>query len=304
MSFLTKTILEFIIFTFKCVLALFIVTIVFIGLIIYQNSIVKVTNYQVKNKKIPKSFDGYKIIQLSDIHNDYSGDKLSKLVEKIKKEQPEMIVITGDLVDSIRYDEDNTLEFIESVTSIAPTYFVYGNHDVVIDGDIHSPGLLKEIENKGARVLNIKNEKITKNGEIINLIGIQDPSTVYNIEDLRVLNSEKEIIESMLTSVTMDINTTDEFTLLLSHRPEHFDIYEKYEIDLALSGHAHGGQFRIPFVGGLYAPHQGIFPKYTSGKHSKNNTEMIVSRGLGASRFPFRVFNTPEIVSITLKTDI
>lgn len=302
MNALIKVIFEFIIFTVKCCLAFALVIFVFVGITIYQNSTIKVTKYDVKNSKIPKSFNDFKIVQLSDIHNDYYGDKLTDLIDKVKKEEPNIIVITGDLVDAQRYNVENTLNFIDAIKDIAPIYFIYGNHDICIEGDSYYTRMVEDLENRGVIFLNIKEDKITIGDDSINIIGIQDPSVVYAIEKFAYLETSEEKTRAMIEEVLNEVDTENNFTIMLAHRPEYFEVYTNYNIDLVLTGHAHGGQFRIPFIGGLYAPNQGLFPKYTSGVHSSNNTEMIISRGLGNSRFPIRVFNTPEIVSITLKS--
>ena len=302
MNALIKVIFEFIIFTVKCCLAFALVIFVFVGITIYQNSTIKVTKYDVKNSKIPKSFNDFKIVQLSDIHNDYYGDKLTDLIDKVKKEEPNIIVITGDLVDAQRYNVENTLDFIDAIKDIAPIYFIYGKHDICIEGDSYYTRMVEDLENRGVIFLNIKEDKITIGDDSINIIGIQDPSVVYAIEKFAYLETSEEKTRAMIEEVLNEVDTENNFTIMLAHRPEYFEVYTNYNIDLVLTGHAHGGQFRIPFIGGLYAPNQGLFPKYTSGVHSSNNTEMIISRGLGNSRFPIRVFNTPEIVSITLKS--
>jgi hypothetical protein len=137
-------------------------------------------------------------------------------------------------------------------------------------------------------------EEITIGTEEIQLIGIDDPAN--RIEPATGLaTAEENIIKSL--------NRAEEaaaFQILLSHRPEMLSLYSEYGFDLVFSGHAHGGQFRIPFVGGLVAPNQGLLPKYTAGKHEAGDTAMIVNRGLGNSLFPFRIFNRPEIVEVTL----
>ena len=290
----------FLFFTIKCVLALLFITAIFVGITVYQNNNIEVTVQKIKNNKIPKSFDGYKIAHVSDIQNEYSGEKLTKLLNKIKKNKPDIIVITGDLVDAQKYDVDSTLEVVKGLVNIAPTYFVYGNHDFGIDGDSCYQRMYEYIEEAGVIILNNKYVEISEGEDSINLVGIQDPATVWSIPWLNELSAEEEKIESMLKNTLDDVDE-DKFTILLSHRPEYFEIYCKFNIDLALTGHAHGGQFRIPFIGGVYAPNQGFFPKYTEGVHTQDNTSMVISRGLGNSRFPIRIFNTPELVIVSLE---
>ncbi len=129
----------------------------------------------------------------------------------------------------------------------------------------------------------------------INLLGLQDPAFISanNIEDTKGLGFYDSLKQW---------SSNDNFQILLSHRPELFDLYVEHNIDLVFSGHAHGGQFRLPFIGGLVAPDQGVFPQYTSGSYNKNQTTMYVSRGLGNSIIPIRIFNRPEIVLVKLKS--
>jgi predicted MPP superfamily phosphohydrolase len=143
-------------------------------------------------------------------------------------------------------------------------------------------------------------DKITSievGGSFIDLIGMTDPS--FTQSDYLEYNTT-QLLNQKLKRLTKDKSET--FKILLSHRPELFDIYKDNKMNLAFCGHAHGGQIRLPFIGGLVAPNQGFFPKYTSGTYSKEDTTMIVSRGLGNSLFPFRIFNRPEIIVVTLQT--
>lgn len=297
-----KKIIEFLIFTIKCFVSISLITLVFVGITVHQNTSIKITKYEVKNKNLPESFDKFKIVQLSDIHNDYYGEKLEDLAKKVENEKPDIIAITGDLVDAQRYNAENTLAFIDRIKDISPIYFVYGNHDIGIEGDNYYTRIVEELEERGVKFLNVKSDTIVRGNDSINIVGIQDPSTIYNIERFARLDTSEEVNEAMIEEVLNNRINKNGFTLMLAHRPEYFDIYKNYDIDLVLTGHAHGGQFRIPFIGGIYAPNQGLFPKYTSGMHTENKTSMIISRGLGNSRLPIRIFNTPEIVSVTLKS--
>lgn len=301
-KFIIKGLFGFALFTIKCFIALSILFFIFVGVTIYQNKTIQTTKYEIKSDKLPKAFNGFKIVQLSDVHNDYYGDRLTKLVAKVESEKPDIIAITGDLVDAQRYNVENTLAFIDEIKDIAPIYFVYGNHDLGINGDAYYERMVEELDERGVKILNIKSSTIVKENESINIVGIQDPSTLYGIENLEALDTYEEKNKAMIEEVLNNKINKNGFTLMLAHRPEYFEIYQDYDLDLVLTGHAHGGQFRIPFIGGLYAPNQGLFPKYTSGIHKKNDTSMIISRGLGNSRFPIRIFNTPEIVSVTLKS--
>jgi predicted MPP superfamily phosphohydrolase len=173
---------------------------------------------------------------------------------------------------------------------IAPCYYVTGNHESRIS---EYAGLKAGMETAGVVILEDARTEISLGGETITLIGVNDPSFQINY----LSDDSVTVIDTKLKELHTD---DDGFTILLSHRPELFDTYVQNGINLVLSGHAHGGQFQLPFVGGLVAPHQGLFPEYDAGLHTAGNTNMLVSRGVGNSIFPFRINNRPEVILIEL----
>lgn len=260
--------------------------------IAWGNSALMVNEISVTSDELPQSFSGYKIAQVSDLHNAQFGKDNEKLIEKLNECEPDIIVLTGDLIDSYHTNIDVSISFAEKAVQIAPTYYVTGNHEARIDG---LSEFLKRLEDKGVTVL--QNESVTLNNENerITLLGVSDPS--FQADYLFV--DEKTVTDSAVSDL---MNGTEGYTVLLSHRPEMFDVCVKNNVDLVLTGHAHGGQFRLPFFGGLVAPGQGLFPKYDSGLYTMNGTNMIVSRGIGNSIIPFRVNNRPEIVMVELSS--
>ena len=140
-----------------------------------------------------------------------------------------------------------------------------------------------------------------EDGDKVYIGGIQDPSTLYKDYRYAFLSNNGERMEAMLDAVTVGVRN-EEFFLLLSHRPEYLEMYDQYPVDLVLTGHAHGGQFRLPFIGGVYAPGQGFLPKYTAGLYETDDLEMYVGTGIGNSVIPVRIFNPPEILTIILET--
>lgn len=186
---------------------------------------------------------------------------------------------------------DVAINFIKEINDIAPVYFITGNHEANLSNYSY---LEEKLEENKVIILDNELQVLKENDSEINLIGINDPTMKHSPYE-----KDEDIIKNELDSI--DYNK-DNYTILLSHRPELFENYVDNEIDLVLTGHAHGGQIRIPFIGGLIAPNQGLFPKYTSGKKEKDKTTMIISRGIGNSILPFRVNNRPELVVITLKS--
>jgi predicted MPP superfamily phosphohydrolase len=282
--------------TFKKIRTVLICLFAILDLIIFfvwQNNDVVTTYIDYTHSKIPKSFEGYKIVQISDLHNKEFSNKQHYLLNKIQKTQPDMIVITGDLIDKRHTDLEIAMEFINGAVKIAPVYYVSGNHESWTGMYTQ---LTTHLTAVGVTVLDDKSTSIEVNGSFIDLIGVADPS--FAKSDNLEYNS-KQLLNQKLKILTKDKSET--FKILLSHRPELFDVYKDNKINLAFCGHAHGGQIRLPFIGGIVAPNQGFFPKYTSGTYSEQDTTMVVSRGLGNSLFPFRVFNRPEIVVVTLQ---
>ncbi len=262
----------------------------FIGWVGWTNITITTTNIEIENEKIPTEFDQFKIAHISDLHNHQWG---KKLIETIMNEEPDLIAITGDLVDSRKTDFDVALQFIEDASKIAPIYYVTGNHEARIE----DYSLLKErLEKAGVNMMDDQSLLIEKGNSAIQLGGIQDPDFVERMTGGGI---QGEIVRTKLDEI-LDENY---FNLVLSHRPEHFEQYVNIGADLVLTGHAHGGQIRIPFLGGLVAPNQGLLPDYTSGVYEEGNTAMIVSRGLGNSIIPVRVNNRPELVVIRLKVE-
>lgn len=270
--------------------AVFIAFVAIVIWIAWGNSALMVNEIKITNDKIPQSFEGFRIAQVSDLHNVELGKDNNKLIEKLKECEPDIIVLTGDLIDSSHTNIDISIAFAEKAVKIAPTYFVSGNHEAWIDNYDEFVGRLSE---KGVSILQNKSVVLEKNNESITIIGVDDPS--FHADYL--LGGEEAVMNSSLSELT---EKAEGYTILLSHRPEFFNIYVSNKVDLVLTGHAHGGQFRLPFVGGVIAPGQGLFPKYDAGLYTENNTNMIVSRGIGNSIIPFRVNNRPEIVLVEL----
>ena len=261
--------------------------------IAWGNTALELNTYTVSSSKLPQSFDGYRIAHVSDLHNAEMGKDNETLLTMLRDADPDIIAITGDLIDSRNTDIEVALQFVREAVKIAPCYYVTGNHEARVS----EYGELKAgMEAAGVTVLEDVRTEISMEGETITLIGVNDPSyqTDYLFGDS----------ETVMDTKLEELHTEDDvFTILLSHRPELFDIYADHGMDLILSGHAHGGQFRLPFIGGLVAPNQGLFPEYDAGIYTEGNTNMLVSRGVGNSILPFRINNRPEVILIELQAE-
>ncbi|NRZ97951.1 metallophosphoesterase [Clostridium tetanomorphum] len=274
---------------YKLVL-IFFVLIIFLYL---ENNNIVISKYKIRSKTLPSEFNNFKILHISDLHNKVFLYNNRGLINKIKKEKADIIVITGDLVDRRKYNEDKAISLIRKLKDIDPIYYVTGNHEGW-SGKFHS--LEKKLKHEGVTVLRNILHIYKKNKQNIFILGVDDPA--FSTKNYTDRLKDYDIIKKNLEK----INKEKGFKILLSHRPELFKLYVEKNIDLVFSGHAHGGQIIIPFLGGIIAPHQGFFPKYYKGTHKKNGTTMVISRGLGNSLAPQRIFNRPEIVTVILKS--
>ena len=265
------------------IVAILILLIIWIA---YGNTDLEIYKYNVKSEDIPSEFDNFRIVQISDLHNAEFGENNEKLLLMLKQADADIIAITGDMIDSRNTDVDVAISFAQKAVNIAPVYYVNGNHESRVLGEYEK--LKQGLTDAGVTILENSSVDITVGDETITLVGINDPTFCMEFVD----DTMEQNIAHQLVNVIPD---NDNYKVLLAHRPEYFDVYAG-NVDLVLSGHAHGGQFRIPFIGGLVAPGQGFFPEYYEGSHIKENTEMIVSRGIGNSIIPFRINNKPEII--------
>lgn len=279
----------------KSLISICIATVLLLILVVWTiwgNTALTVSTVVISSSRIPLSFSEFRIAQVSDLHNDEFGKNNIDLLKILSESTPDIIVITGDLVDSQHTDMEIALDFVREAVQIAPVYYVTGNHEAWIQ---QYDKLKTGLETIGVTVLEDEAIQLEHGDEKITLAGLSDPDFTINGD---MFGEVPAMVGAKLGELT-DIE--DSYTILLSHRPELFGTYADCDIDLVLSGHAHGGQFRLPFVGGLIAPNQGIFPKYDAGLYTDDNTNMIVSRGIGNSVIPFRFNNRPEIVLVELK---
>lgn len=249
-----------------------------------NNQWIVTTELTYESEKVPAGFDGYRITQITDLHDAQFGENQERLVQKVAATEPDVIFITGDVIDSRRYDLERSMQAVRQLVDIADVYYVLGNHEVALNKMDEIYATLTEA---GVHVLANDAVVIERGGDELAIVGIEDPLMGWPVSDM--LDVALENVEA------------DTFTLLLSHRPEQFDSYVAQQMDVVFTGHAHGGQVRLPFIGGLAAPTQGILPKYTAGVFEEDETYMIINRGLGNSIFPYRIFNLPEIIVLQLQ---
>lgn len=256
------------------------------------NDRLQTTRYTVRSRSLPSAFDGFRIVQISDLHNKSFGKACDNPVSAAKRENPDLIIITGDLIDSNRTDVDSALRTVRGLLTISPVYYVTGNHEAKTKEYVR---LKEELRREGVILADGKRFEIERNGQKITLYGLGEYRFTCRglSEDERNARLKKELKE---------LRRGEDFSVLLSHHPELFELYADSRFDLIFCGHAHGGQIRIAEKG-LFAPDQGFLPHYTSGIYTKENSRMVVSRGLGNSAFPYRINNPPEITSVRLEKE-
>lgn len=266
----------------KKILILMLIIIILIPFCLYQNKHLVITTYTYESEKFGADLDGYRIVQISDLHNAEFGKENKKLLETIRSCSPDIIVITGDLVDSNHTNVERAVAFVNEAVKIAPVYYVTGNHEYWLDPS-ENEQMMQGILAAGACDLDDEAVRIEKGDSSFMLAGLDDQH--LSDETLKNLLQEQK----------------NELSIVLAHEPQYLQNYANAGADLVLTGHAHGGQIRLPFVGGIVAPDQGFLPEYTSGKYNSTDTEMIVSRGLGNSIIPVRLFNYPEVMCVELR---
>lgn len=249
----------------------------------WQNNIITISEIHYKNESLPSSFNGFRILLVSDLHNKEFGYQQYQLVAMTKEAQPDIILITGDLIDSSHPDIDAAMDYVDAAVQVAPVYFVAGNQECW--SGLYGQ-LSMRLTDAGVVILDNQTIYLKKGDEQIAISGIQDPA---------FFDSDNSFEDTLA-----ELGNLDCFSVLLSHRPEMMEFYTENGYDLVFSGHAHGGQIRLPGINGIYAPDQGFFPQYSSGMYTDKNTSMVVSRGLGNSVIPLRLFNQPELVLVTI----
>lgn len=229
-------------------------------------------------------FDGFRVVHLSDIHGAQFGKGNSKMLNIIREARPDIIVITGDIIETNREIPDLP-KLSADIAGIAPTYYVPGNHEYSAE----RPGEIFQILRKaGITVLRNQSAMITRGGGEMMILGIDDPN---GPADMMPMDEVYKLAQ----------RKTDSFILTISHRYDRFEEYAELGMPIVLTGHAHGGLIRLPFTEGIIGPGRVLLPKHTSGMHIKENTIMVTSRGIGNPGFLFRLFNRPHIPVVTLK---
>lgn len=259
-----------------------------------QNNLIDITSYSINNNMVSNDV---KIVHLSDLHS----KPFKKVLTKTKQLTPDIICITGDYINDHCKNKNKMLEFGQQLVKIAPVFYITGNHERRLD---NFETLMKELSSIGFTVLLNQKANLQIRGINISILGLDENQASF--EDYKARRNGTFVYKDMSSYFKL-LDDNSNFKIVLSHFPENFRgvaemNYEQYNFDIQLSGHAHGGQFCLPFIGPVLSPGQGLFPKYAKGSFGKK-PKLIISRGLGNAEFPFRLFNHPEINVINIKNN-
>lgn len=244
----------------------------------------QLTEYRLSFNNLPESFEGCRIVHISDLHGMSFGRDNSRLVELILNQQPDIIAITGDIAGD-GGDLESVEALLRGIEGLCPAYYVNGNHEWANNC---VPEIETLMENYGVRCLSNEIELLYKGDDSIVVIGAEDP------------NGRADMMKPWDLSLKAGELYSGKFMLWLAHRNDYITMYKDIGTDLVLCGHAHGGIIRLPFVGGLLSTHHTLGAEYEKGIYSSGHYLMEVSRGLGNSVPIPRLFNRPELVVIEL----
>lgn len=283
---------------------LMVILVLSILFIFWQNNCLEVSKYLLEYDDLPDSFNGYRIIQISDMHGKTFGSQNSRLSKRIKSMKPDILIATGDMMSSTVNDGKAFLNFLDEYDQFSPVYMCLGNHEQIarwlIDKNrkVDYDDFIKGVKNRGVKVLDNDKIKIVREGSTITLEGLTPE--LYHYSSKEVNSEDKSLLlkKSYIDEVIGKPNAG--FNILMAHNPAYFHEYVSWGADLILSGHVHGGVIQVPFKGGLLSPERVFFPEFDAGLFEEGPSKMVVNRGLGYSVINFRLFNRPEISFIEL----
>lgn len=263
---------------------------------VFDNFTVGAKIFRIKNKKIPRSFDGYRILHLSDLHNSNYGINNDLLIEKINKLNPDLIFYTGDMVDERSPNSTSFLTLASALSEKYPAYYITGNHEERLREEDKNK-LLGEIKNMGITILDNERVSLKRDHDEVNLYGLNLESKYYR----RTFNKSTKELQLRKDNIEAILGVKEAgYSMMLTHNPLYFEAYSDYGADLIFSGHVHGGLIRLPIIGGLLSPDRFFNPKYDRGMFENKESKIIASPGLGGIKFRF--FNRPMIYMVILES--
>lgn len=270
----------------KKLLSFFLVIALFAGFLLWDNLSICAKEEQISLPSLPKSFDGLRLVQISDLHGASFGEGNIHLLDAVENAKPDLICITGDLFDE-KTDLSALPPFLSALCALAPTYYVTGNHEWQMK---NLKEILSVMQAQGVQVLQNTYHVLHRGGDKIVLAGVDDPCGPLE------RTGPDELVRQIRTEEGSDVPI-----IMLSHRNDELELWSDLQVMLVLSGHCHGGVVRLPVIGGIFGTHRELFPKYDAGVFRKNGTALYVSRGLGWSSLHFRLFNRPQLSVLRLQ---
>lgn len=250
-------------------------------LLLYSNFYLKPREYRVAPEGLPPEFDGFRIVQISDLHGRTALN--SRIIRKTRRAEPDIIAITGDLVDG-----EGQLEalkpMLKELCDIAPCYYVTGNHEW---SHMETEVFIRELKELGVRPLRNRFTELSAGDASVTLAGVED----------------RHGYRDMITPAELAEKLPEGTSILLCHAPDDFKALAEDGYSLVLSGHVHGGLIRLPLLGGLFGPGRVFLPEYTGGIYEEGDSRMVVSRGLAGSGPLPRLFNAPELTVVILTSE-
>lgn len=263
---------------------------------------IKITRTKVFADQLPKSISELKVIHLSDLHGKILGKENQKIIHTIHEENPDLIILSGDMINSHNDDGSAAVDLLEVIASQYPVYYAYGNHDQYCR--LNTPEIFSKYEKKvratGCTILDDQSMIFKKNNVSINIYGL---TSIPYKKKVNIAYFDEDQFNAEFINETIGNASNEQFDLLIAHDPSWFSIYKKWGADIVFSGHIHGGAIRLPLLGGVVSPNRELFPKYDAGLFEEQEHYMYISRGLGTSVERIRIFNRPEIAVIIIQNE-
>ncbi|NMA92236.1 MAG: metallophosphoesterase [Firmicutes bacterium] len=268
------------------------------------NNWIQVSRLQVKSGDLPQAFDGFKIVHIGDLHGKEFGPGNANLARMIKKQAPDLILTSGDMINSRNDDGGAFIALLNELDGVCPVYCSLGNHEQLVQDRDQNTGTTvfnsfeKSLRGAGGNLLDNQRVELSRNGDAIYIYGLTTALYHYTGGDTAYWEGadlKAEFLEDRLGPPAQD-----RYNILLAHNPKYFGVYRDWGAHLILAGHIHGGIIRLPYLGGVFSPDITFFPPYDAGLYRLGESQMYVTRGLGNSTIPFRLLNRPEVTIIEL----
>lgn len=266
----------------------------------YANQHLEVTHYEINSKKIPEQFHNCKLVLISDLHNNSFGNHNQKLLTAIDKENPDFIIVAGDMIIGKKnWEPKNSISLLKNLSKKYQIFYGNGNHEQKLYSCLETrtsyEEYCKQIKKMGIYQLINESVYLERNKAKIRITGLEIPKDYFK------KYNRPEMTKEILTKYIEIPKDKQIYQILIAHNPMYFPKYAAWGADLVLSGHVHGGILKLPFLGGIVSPQYELFPKYDSGLFKEKESFMVLSRGLGVHTIKIRIFNRPELAVVQFK---